>query len=138
MREELAAFAKRHEARDALVRPTEDEALIPLLMRLHDQAPGGAVFVVADLVWQTAPTPELLQAFAPRPGRERVRPVEGYEMQCEHAGFAIVDKIELPRDAWAHLLSESQRAAVAADARGAAKMIAWALRVSIDERSGER
>lgn len=128
----LDAFARRHgAARDHLVfRPTREHALIPFLMQLHDRMAPDAVAVVADLVWQTAPTPDLARAFAPPPGREKVRPIEGYEMQAEHAGFEIADRLEVPRAEWTPHLPDAQRAAVDADTRGAARLAAWALRRS--------
>lgn len=110
--------------------PTRDAALIPLLHALHDALAPDARAVVADLVWQTAPTPELLRAFTPAAGRERVRPIEGFEMQVEHAGFDVVEKREVPRAAWTHALPDAQRAAVDADARGAARFMAWVLKPS--------
>lgn len=107
---------------------TRHAALIPTLMALHDALPDGAVAVVSDFVWQTAPTPELVRAFAPAPGREKVRPVEGYEMQADHAGFEIAEKLALPRAAWLDALGAEQRQAAEADARGALQLVAWALR----------
>jgi len=125
---EIAAFARRHRAASIALLPAREGPLIPFLMRLHDDLPEGGVAVVADLVWQTAPTPDLMRAFAPAPGREKVRPIEGWEMQAEHAGLAILERHDLPREAWLPLLTPEQRAAVQADARGAAKLAAWALR----------
>lgn len=110
--------------------PTRLGPLIPTLQRLRDALAPGGVLAVADLVWQTAPSPELARAFAPAPGRERVRPIEGYEMQAEHAGLDLVAREDLPRERWAPLLANDavKREALAADARGAAKVAAWALR----------
>ncbi|MEA3202152.1 MAG: hypothetical protein QOE90_3580 [Thermoplasmata archaeon] len=121
----VAAFAKRHQAERAL---QPEGPLIPFLMRLHDGLPPGGVAVVADVVWQTAPTPALARAFAPAPGGEKVRPIEGWEMQAEHAGFAIVEKLDVPRAEWAPHEGPARREAIEADERGAARLVAWALR----------
>ncbi|GEM_PF-6987649 len=125
---EIVAFARRHGAGSLAFLPTREGPLIPFLMRLHDGLPEGGVAVVADVVWQTAPTPDLIRAFAPAPGREKVRPIEGWEMQAEHAGLAIVERLDVPSSSWAPLATPEQRAALAGDARGAAKLAAWALR----------
>lgn len=130
--EDVLAFVESHahEPVDAIVAiwPTRVAPLIPLLssmkLALHDE---GRAFVM-DLVWQTAPTPSLMKAFAPPAGREKVRPVEGFEMQVDHAGFDVLERIDLPRDAWVDALSPEQREAVHADARGAAMLSVWALR----------
>lgn len=106
--------------------PSRDAALIPLLMALHDELPPHGAVVVCDLVWQTAPTPELLHAFSPALGRDKVRPVEGYEMQVEHAGFEIAARETLPAALAAS--TPEQHAALAADARGAARVVCWVLR----------
>lgn len=103
--------------------------LIPTLVQLHDAlAPGGRA-IVTDVVWHTAPTPALALAFAPARGREKVRPIEGYEMQIEHAGFRIVERVDLKRDAWLRALAsdDPRRPAIEADARGAARACAWLL-----------
>lgn len=107
---------------------TRHAPLLPTLAQIHAALPDGAPFVVADLVWQTAPTPGLARAFAPAAGRDKVRPIEAYEMQAEHAGFALVEKHEVPRDAWRPMLSREQQAELDADARGAARLMAWAFR----------
>ena len=109
--------------------PTRIGPLIPTLQQLRAALVPDGVLVVSDLVWQTAPTPELLRAF-PAPGREKVRPIEGWEMQAEHAGFDIVERRDVARDALMAALVGAQRDAVAADERGAAKLAVWALRKS--------
>lgn len=89
--------------------------LVPFFEGLAAGLPAGALVVASDLMWRTAPTPELLAAF---PG---TRPMEGYEMQAEHAGFRIVEKLDAPRAAFDEApFSPAQRAALAGDARGAA------------------
>ncbi len=107
----------------------------PLLQVLDDfdgsLAPGGTL-IVSDLVWQTAPTPDLARAFAPQPGLERVRPIEGYEMQLDHAGFSIVERLDFGQKEWLEHLSHHpgagmQAAAIEADERGAARYSAWVL-----------
>lgn len=108
--------------------PTGFAPLIPLLSATRDALrPDGLAFFV-DLVWQTAPTPELIRAFAPAPGREKVRPIEGYEMQIDHAGFEIVERLDVDRARWAPALPAEKRVAVEADARGAARVCAWVLK----------
>lgn len=106
--------------------PSRDAPLIPLLRAMHGALRAGGVALVCDLVWQTAPTPELVRAFAPAPGREKVRPVEGYEMQAEHAGFEIAERATL--DPALAAQTAQQRGALHADARGAARVVAWTLR----------
>ena len=109
--------------------PTRLGPLIPLLRAFHDALGDEGVAVVSDLVWQTAPTPELMRAFT-QPGREKVRPIEGYEMQVEHAGFAIVERQDLAPGDW-HAFYEAdpaRKAALAGDARGAARVSLWILR----------
>ncbi len=64
------------------------------LRALHAALPEGAEAIVTDIVWQTAPTPALALALAPPPGAEKVRPIEGYEMQLEHVGFRIVERAD--------------------------------------------
>lgn len=123
----VAQFAARHAPGAKVLRfPSRDGALIALFMSLHDELPPGDAVVVADLVWQTAPTPELIQAFAPPPGREKVRPIEGYEMQAEHAGFAIAARETLPRELAAR--TPEQEAALRSDDRGAARVVGWVFR----------
>lgn len=109
--------------------PTRLGPLIPLLHAFHDALAEGGVAVLCDLVWQTAPTPELMRAFT-APGREKVRPIEGYEMQAEHAGFAIVERQDLAASAWhgAFEADPAKKAALAGDARGAARLSLWVLR----------
>lgn len=107
--------------------PTRFGALIPLLGQVRAALADGGVAVVTDLVWQTAPTPELIRAFSV-PGREKVRPVEGFEMQAEHAGFEIIERAEVERDDVLASYQGPQRDAIAADERGAARVCAWALR----------
>lgn len=108
--------------------PTAAAPLLPLLSAMRGAVHDQSRLFLLDLVWQTAPTPELMRAFAPPPGRERVRPVEGYEMQMEHAGFDVTERHEGDRAAWARGLPEAQRAAVMADTRGAARLVAWVLK----------
>lgn len=112
--------------------PTRLAPLIPLLQAVHNVLPPGGRAVISDLVWQTAPTPELAQAFQPAAGRERVRPIEGYEMQVEHAGFEIERRVDVPPAEWvAFYDAEGVRAAaLARDTRGAAKVAVWVLRRS--------
>lgn len=111
-------------------RPTRAAALMPLLMQIEPALAPGGILLVADLAWQTAPTPDLLAAFAPEAGRERARPFEGYEMQIEHAGFDVIERVPIARDAWLDLwdATRAQRDAVAADERGAAQCYAWLAR----------
>lgn len=116
---------------DGLValQPTRLGPLIPHLRAFHDALKPDGRAVVSDLVWQTAPTPELMRAFAPPPGGEKVRPIEGYEMQLDHAGFAILERVDLDRAQWTGFYDAdaAKRDALAADARGAAKVAAWVL-----------
>lgn len=109
--------------------PTRFGPLHPTLQRLHDALEPGGLLVVSDLVWQTAPSQELAVAFRPAPPAERVRPIEGYEMQLEHFGFAIARRVDLAPAAWhAHFAGEpAKHAALAKDERGAARVSAWAL-----------
>lgn len=114
--------------------PSRLGPLVRVMSDFHDSlAPDGHA-VVSDVVWQTAPTPPLAQAFAPtQPGLERVRPIEGYEMQLDHSGFAIVERLDFGRDEWLahfehHPAAVAQRAAIEQDERGAARYSAWVLR----------
>jgi len=117
--------------------PSRHAPLLPLLAALRGAlAPDGRALLV-DLVWQTAPTPELLRAFAPPPGREKVRPIEGYEMQMEHSGLRVEERLDVERARWSAGLVEEQRAAVAADERGAARVVAWVVSAAPDEDGGE-
>jgi hypothetical protein len=89
-------------------------AVVPTFEALAEELDHGALVVASDLMWRTAPTRALLAAF---PG---TRPMEGYEMQVEEAGFRIVERLDAPR---ADLLAASdaaQREAIETDARGAA------------------
>lgn len=114
--------------------PSLSGPLMPFLASAHEAlTPGSGEVIVCDIVWQTAPTPELLRAFAPPAGRERVRPIEGYEMQAEHSGFDIAARASVDRKAWVPALAPDVRAAVEGDARGAAKLALWAFRRSADE-----
>lgn len=117
---------------DALVcaRPTRLGPLIPLLRAFHDALAEEGLALVSDLVWQTAPTPELMKAFAPPQGGERIRPIEGYEMQAEHAGFAILERQDLDAKDWHPYFDAdpARKAALAGDARGAARLSVWLLR----------
>lgn len=110
--------------------PTRLGPLIPLLHAFHEALAEDGVAVVSDLVWQTAPTPDLIKAFAPGPGLEKVRPIEGYEMQVEHAGFGIVERQDLAPADWHPFYDgdPARRAALAGDARGAARLSIWILR----------
>lgn len=128
----LPALAVAPGAAEGLVcpSPTRLGPLIPLLRAFHEALGTDGVALVSDLVWQTAPTADLMKAFAPAPGGERVRPIEGYEMQVEHAGFAIVERQDLDPKAWhpSFDADPAKRAALAADARGAARLSVWLLR----------
>lgn len=131
----LARLQASPGAFDAIVAPWPTRALplLPFLSAARDAlAPGGRL-VLCDLVWQTAPTPELLRAFAAAAGRDKVRPIEGYEMQIDHAGFDIIERAELPRADWAPALAPDARAAVEADARGAARVAGWVLAAQPDD-----
>lgn len=110
--------------------PTRFGPLIPMLHAFHDALAPGGLAVVSDLVWQTAPTPELIRAFAPAAGQERVRPIEGYEMQADHAGFEIVRRVDVTPGEWHPFFAadEARRAALSGDTRGAARVSVWALR----------
>lgn len=112
--------------------PTRGAPLMPFLQALRRALREDGAAALVDLVWQTAPTPELLRAFAPAPGREKVRPVEGYEMQIEHAGFAIRARETVPRADWTPGLGADARAAVEADTRGAARVVLWTIEPSDD------
>jgi hypothetical protein len=110
--------------------PSRSGPLIPLLQAVRDTlAPEGRAFV-CELVWQTAPTVELLKAFAPALGHDKVRPIEGFEMQAEHSGYTVEARHALDRATWAGLLPPQQRSAVEADSRGAAKLGIWVLKPS--------
>lgn len=108
------------------VQPTRLGPLIPQLRAWHDALRPGGRAVLADVVWQTAPTPELAKALTV-PGREKVRPIEGFEMQLDHAGFRILERLDLGRDDWLAFLAEDdpRRPALAADDRGAARVACW-------------
>lgn len=110
--------------------PTRLGPLIPLLKEFHEALAPEGVAIVSDLVWQTAPTPELMKAFAPAPGGERVRPIEGYEMQVEHAGFTVVERQDLAPSDWHGFFAADagRKEALAGDARGAARVSVWVLR----------
>jgi len=99
--------------------------LMSTFMRIADGMAMAGRAVLSDIVWSTAPTPELLAAFGPPHSPEAVRPVEGYEMQMEHAGLRIVERFDVPRDAWRPDLDAAAAAAVDADTRGAAALAAW-------------
>lgn len=113
--------------------PSRLGPLVRVLTDFHESLAPEGIAIVSDLVWQTAPTPQLAQAFAPQPGREKVRPIEGYEMQVDHAGFDVVERLDFGRAEWlAHLAHHpaagAQAAAIAADERGAARYSAWVLK----------
>lgn len=113
-----------------LLRPTRFGALIPLLQQARAALVDEGLAIVSDVVWQTAPTPELMRAFTPVGGGEKVRPIEGWEMQAEHAGFDIVERRDVDVSELRALFADDggRSAALAADARGAAKLAVWALR----------
>lgn len=123
------------ESLDAIVAawPSAHGALMPLFASMARALRPGGLAIVCDLVWQTAPTIELLRAFAPAPGREKVRPVEGYEMQVEHTGFEVVERAVIDPARWLPGITAEQRAAAEADTRGAARLAAWVLRRASDE-----
>lgn len=94
-----------------LLRPS-----LPDVLSWARQAAPGAFVVLHELVWQTAPTPALAKAFP------KVRPIEGFEMQVEHAGLEIVERVDASDvDAW--LSSKGL-----ANERGAARVCAWLVR----------
>lgn len=108
------------------LQPTRFGALIPQLHAWHDALRPGGRLVVADVVWQTAPSPALARAFT-TPGREKVRPIEGFEMQLDHAGFRIVERLDFGRDDWLAFLAEDdpRRPAIEKDDRGACRVSCW-------------
>jgi hypothetical protein len=110
--------------------PTAQGPLLATLGRYHQATLAGDLVVVSDLVWQTAPSVELIRAFAPAPGQEKVRPIEGFEMQAEHAGFAIAERVVVDPALWhpAYADDAAKRAALAGDGRGAARVCVWVLR----------
>lgn len=110
--------------------PTRSHRLMPLLDAMHAALRADGVALVCDLVWHTAPSLDLIQAFAPPPGLEKVRPIEGYEMQVEHTRFDVASKEVVDRARWVPQLPPTQRAAVEADTRGAARLMLWTLRPS--------
>lgn len=139
--DEALAFLGGH-ARDPLdailaAWPSRFAPLMPFLDATHAALRDDGKAFVCDLVWRTAPTIELLRAFAPEAGREKVRPIEGYEMQIEHCGFQIDRRVDVDRARWASRLPAEQRAAVEADSRGAAKLATWVLTKGHDEGEGE-
>lgn len=135
--EEALAILTAHEADpiDVVLAawPTRELPLMRLLEATHRALRPDGRALIADLVWQTAPTPELLRAFARAPGRDKVRPIEGYEMQAQHAGFAIDERASVPVAHWAPALPPDARAAVDADTRGAARLAVWVLRPTGDD-----
>lgn len=113
--------------------PSRLGPLLQVMRDLHEALGPEGRAVVSDVVWQTAPPPDVARAFAPPPGREKVRPIEGYEMQLDHAAFEILERLDFGRDEWlAHLRHHpgagAQAAAIAADERGAARYSAWLLK----------
>lgn len=108
------------------LQPTRFGPLIPQLQAWRDALREGGRLVVADLVWQTAPTPDLARAFTV-PGREKVRPIEGFEMQLDHAGFRVLQRLDFGREDWLATLPEGdpRRPAVEKDDRGAARVSCW-------------
>lgn len=133
--EDAVAFFEAYEDApfDAIVLPwpSQQGSLIRVLSAAQSALASGGHAFACDLVWQTAPSVELLAAFAPMPGKEKVRPIEGYEMQVEHSGFEVLDRDVIDRTLWAATLGPEQRAAVEADSRGAARAVAWVL-VAVD------
>lgn len=111
----------------AVAWPTRFAPLMPFLSAARGALKDEGRAIVMDLVWQTAPTPALLRAFAPPAGRDKVRPIEGYEMQIEHAGFQILERVDVDLATWSAHLPAEQRAAVDADTRGAARVVIWVL-----------
>lgn len=113
------------------VAPSRFGAPMPVAQALARAAP---LAIVAELVWQTAPTPDLARAFAPKPGHDKVRPVEGFEMQVEHAGWRIVERVDVGRDAWLAFLpaDDPRRKAIEADDRGAARVAIRVLERAIE------
>lgn len=130
--------ARAHAPVDAVMAawPARFAPLMPFLAAARGALKPDGRALVLDLVWQTAPTPELLRVFAPTPGREKVRPVEGYEMQIEHSGFDIRERVDLDRARWTGSLAGEQRAAVEADSRRAARVLAWVL-APAEEEAGD-
>lgn len=110
--------------------PTAQGPLIATLKGFADGMTHGQLAVVSDLVWQTAPTAELIRAFAPPAGREKLRPIEGYEMQAEHAGFEVAERVVVEPKAWHPFFDQdpAKKHALAADARGAARVCVLVLR----------
>lgn len=124
----VAAPSDVASARGVVLRePTRLGPLIPQLQALAAAMRADARAVVSDVVWQTAPTPELARAFAPPPSGEKVRPIEGFEMQVEHAGLRILDKTTVARDGWLAFLApgDPRRAALEGDERKACRVGVW-------------
>jgi hypothetical protein len=136
--EEAVALLRAHASDpfDAILAawPSRAGALMQVLDAMRDALAPEGTAIVCDLVWQTAPSVELLRAFN-LPGREKVRPIEGYEMQLEHSGFDIVERGEVDRARWVGALADDARAAVQADTRGAARLAVWTLRRASDEEA---
>ncbi|HVM44950.1 MAG TPA: hypothetical protein VM582_03350 [Candidatus Thermoplasmatota archaeon] len=126
--------AQAHEPLDGLLAgwPTRFAPLLPFLSAARGALRDEGRALLLDLTWGTAPTPDLLRAFAPAPGRDKVRPIEGYEMQIDHAGFDVEERVDVDRARWAPALAAEQKAAVEADARGAARLVAWVLAPRVD------
>ena len=91
--------------------PSRSGHILPALRALHDALPEGAEALVTDVVWQTAPTPELALALAPPAGGEKVRPIEGYEMQLDHVGFEILERSDVDVEPLLHGVANERRAA---------------------------
>lgn len=94
-----------------VLRPT-----LPDVLSLSRQSASGTFAVLHEIVWQTAPSPALAKAFP------KVRPIEGFEMQVEHAGFEVVERVDATDlEAWLASLGLTNE-------RGAARVCAWLVR----------
>lgn len=135
--EEIALLLERPVAPRPLVVAIDAMTLAPLLdladalVRFTSR---DGIAVVSDVVWRTAPTAELAAAFSGT-RREKIKAMEAYEMQVEHAGFAIEEKLDATAEEWAAALAYAMepgevalKAAKEADARNAALYRAWVLR----------
>lgn len=91
--------------------PSRSGPILPALRALHDALPHGSEALVTDVVWQTAPTPALAHVLAPSNGGEKVRPIEGYEMQLDHVGLEIVSRSDEPVEPLLRGVPNERRAA---------------------------
>ncbi|MHB8586133.1 MAG: hypothetical protein ACYDDF_09920 [Thermoplasmatota archaeon] len=99
------------------VRPSAQRDPVPFFEDIASETKPGTPVYASDLMWRTAPTPDLLRTF---PG---TRPMEGYEMQVEECGFALEGRWDASRatlTAAARADSETSVRALAADSREAA------------------